>query len=412
MANVYTALELLETYRREHRGVVTSRLHCYLPVRSLGVDVDFRPKNRSDIRFDGLIDIGDDAFDAIRARLLEQLDGVMGEILAGAPEQDVYARWRALTAADVAAAQERHARPARLPPVAAAVGSQVERAVARATAHGAAADGAVHCAVVVPRGSGLSLSVLVASLLEHASRPLHLWLLARPGTEGIERRLAERFPALAFTWVPTRGLARELTTPTGARPAGIGRLLLPDLLPGVDRVVLLTLPAVAAGDVAELADLDLGGHALAAATRPGVAEASGFGVIHAAAARLGDRTRAASALRRTAHARHAFDFDAFAGHVLVLDLARLRADGFTAQALPLVEEFGLDDAEVLHYLLGPQRAALPDRWAVVPTRAPAGGAALLHWADRVKPWQPPLTPQRDRWRAYAAAYARGGSAGA
>ena len=34
VANVYAALELLERYRREHRAVVTSRLHCYLPVRS------------------------------------------------------------------------------------------------------------------------------------------------------------------------------------------------------------------------------------------------------------------------------------------------------------------------------------------------------------------------------------------
>ena len=43
VANVRAALELLETYRTRHRRVVTSRLHCYLPVRSLGVDVDFRP---------------------------------------------------------------------------------------------------------------------------------------------------------------------------------------------------------------------------------------------------------------------------------------------------------------------------------------------------------------------------------
>jgi lipopolysaccharide biosynthesis glycosyltransferase len=191
----------------------------------------------------------------------------------------------------------------------------------------------------------------------------------------------------------------------------VPRLLLPDLLPDVERAVLLSLPAVATGDVAELAELDLGGHALAAATRPGTTEASGFGVIHAAAARLEDRTRAASALRRSAHARHAFDFDAFATHVLVLDLARLRAGAFTARALPLVEEFGLDDTEALHYLTGPHRAELPARWAVVPTRTPTQDAALLHWADRVKPWQAPVTPERDRWRAYAAAYAGGGAAG-
>jgi hypothetical protein len=407
VANVYTALDLLETYRRKHRGVVTSRLHCYLPVRSLGVDVDFQPSNRADIRFDGLIDIGDDAFDAIRSGLLHKLEAVFDAILAGTPEDEVYARWRELTAADVAAAEERHTRPVRLPPVATAMTSQAERATARATTHGERAADAAHVAVVLRKGDGMSVTVLVASLLEHASRPLHLWVLARPGTEAIERRLAERFPQLTFTWLHTRGLARELTTPTGAKPVGVPRLLLPDLLPDVDRAVVLSLPTVATGDIAELADLDLGTHPLAAATRPGTTEASGFGVIHAAAARLADRTRAASALRRSAHARHAFDFDAFATHVLVLDLARLRADRFTAQALPLVEEFGLDDTEALHYLTGPHRAELPARWAVVPTRTPAHDAALLHWADRIKPWQAPVTPERDRWRGYAARYAAG-----
>ena len=38
-----------------------------------GKPVEFRPKNRSDIRFDGLIDIGDDAFAAIRTGLLRML---------------------------------------------------------------------------------------------------------------------------------------------------------------------------------------------------------------------------------------------------------------------------------------------------------------------------------------------------
>ena len=60
-------------------------------------------------------------------------------------------------------------------------------------------------------------------------------------------------------------------------------------------------------------------------------------MIHAAAARLTRRTQAAATLRRTAHARHAFDFDAFTDDVMVLDLARMRASAFSEQALPLVE---------------------------------------------------------------------------
>jgi hypothetical protein len=34
---------------------------------------------------------------------------------------------------------------------------------------------------------------------------------------------------------------------------------------------------------------------------------------------------------------------------------------------------------------------------------PRRGDGLIHWADRVKPWQSVLTPERDRWRRVAAA---------
>ena len=412
VANVNAAVDLLETYRSKHRAVVTSRLHCYLPVRSLGVDVDFRPKNPSDVRFDGLIDIDDKAFAAIRDGLVDKLEQVFTAILTGRSEDEVYALWREITAADVAAAEERRMAPAKLAPVAADIDGQMTAARAATATHEptapAPAGDEVHCAVVLRKRGELPLSVLVASLLEHASRPLHVWVLALPAADADEQRLAERFPRVTFSWVPLRGLGRDLRTPAAEQPspAGIVRLLLADLLPDVERLVLLPLPSVATADVAELADLDLGGHALAAPTKPGIKNTSGFGRIHLAAARLARRTQAAAALRRTAHARHAFDFDAFTDDVMVLDLARMRADGFSGRALPLVEAFGLDGLEALHYLTGPDRATIPARWATVPTRMPVRGPGLIHWADRVKPWQSVLTPERDRWRRLAAASKR------
>jgi hypothetical protein len=368
-ANMRVALELLETYRTGHSAVVTSRLHCYLPLRSIGVPVEFRPRNRSDIRFDGLIDIGDAAFAAIRDGLLHKLERVHEAILGGRREEDVYALWRELNAADVAAARERLARPPSLPP--ADRTRQVERAVART--QGAPPAGAVHVALPLAKGGGDALVEQVAAL--RSSLPMHVWVLARPGAGAAQRRLREvtgagaaqrrlrgvtgagaaerRLRGVTASRVPVRGLAR------------VARLLLGDLLPGVDRAVLLRPGAALDGDVAELAALDLGGHAFAAPLEPG---ASGFGVIHRAAARLGDDTAAASELRRTAHARHAFDFDAFSADALVLDLARMRAERFGAQALPLVEAFGLRELEVLHYLAGPDRATIPARLSPRPPR--------------------------------------------
>lgn len=397
VANVRHGLELLETYRTKHRKVLTSRLHCYLPVRSIGMDVDFEPSNRSDVRFDGLIDIDDRAFNAIRTGIRDKLEPVLEAILKGRSEEDVYALWRELTAADVAAAEQRRLRPHK-PLPGPDIGEALRKVQAETiTSPGEATGDPVHVALIVTKGMErpeLEPAVLIASLLEHASRPLHVHVLGgRGGLRPIEQRLARRFPPVTFSWVPTRSLKRLEQT----------RLLLPDLLPDVDRVVLLPVPAIATADIAELADLDLGAHAIGAPTRGGKG-ASGFAIIHAAALRLAGRVDLAAELRRTAHARHAFDFDAFSTDVMVLDLERLRREGFREQSLALVQEFGLHELEVLQYLFGPGRAAVPERWAAVPTRTPERGAGLIHWADRVKPWHPQLTPERDRWRAYATRY--------
>jgi hypothetical protein len=67
--NARAALDLLDTYATQHSRVVSSRLHCHLPMCSIGVETEFRPSNASDIRFDGLIGLGEREFDAIRAGL-------------------------------------------------------------------------------------------------------------------------------------------------------------------------------------------------------------------------------------------------------------------------------------------------------------------------------------------------------
>ena len=269
----------------------------------------------------------------------------------------MYSLWRELTAAEVAAAEERMRRPLRLPPASAEVEQRLRRAVAKTVVRSAPAPAAVHCAVVLPKGGGRDLRLLAAALAERASRPVHLWVLARPGIAGPER-LARLVPGVGFSRVPIRGLGR------------VARLVLADLLPDVGRVVVLPLRSQASGDVAELAGMDLGEHSWAAPMRPD--GASGFGVIHAAAARLRDRTEAAAELRRTAHARHRFDFDAFSADLLVLDLERMRREAFSAEALALVQEFGLREREVLHYVAGPGHATIPEDRAAAFTPRPDG----------------------------------------
>jgi hypothetical protein len=109
VTNLRLAVKVLESYRRDVSSVVTSRLHCYLPVRALGVPVDFRPKNPDDIRFDGLAGISDEAFAAMQEGLRTKLEAVMTAILGGEDEAAVRKVWAEVCAADVAEAERRHA---------------------------------------------------------------------------------------------------------------------------------------------------------------------------------------------------------------------------------------------------------------------------------------------------------------
>ena len=393
VANAKIALERLDTYEREHPRVVTSRLHCHLPLRSIGVETEFVPVNPADVRFSGLAGITDQQFAAIRSGLTDKLEQVLRPMIAGEPEADVYAAWRAATADDVAAAERELRRPVQLQPPAAKWGKRLPRVVGATKRSGPRAEAPVECAVFLASRHVRGAMALLDSLTEHASRPVRLWALAPPDSP--VERLVTAFPEVTVNAVPLKSLGR--------RGRQLGLVLLPGLIPDVERLVVLPTPSVATADVCELADLELGSHALAAATRLATPHISGFGVINTAANRLRDKPAAAAELRRAALARHGFDFDAFSTAPVVLDLGRLRREGFMDEALKLARTFRLNDVEILHFLMGPDRARVPEQWAVVPTRTPERGAGLRHWADAPKPWNDALTPERELWHRHAVA---------
>lgn len=400
--SVFDALDLLETYRGKHPSLVTSRLHAWLPARSLGVPVEFVPKNRSDIRFAGLIDITSAQFDLIRDGINDKLEQVMSAILSGQEPEQVYELWRSLTADDVEAARQRRENTRVVQgPAKANLESDLSRAVSSTVTRPASggSPSAIHIAVHLSPDKVKALPAFLGSLTRHTSRGLHVWIVTRESESVDVAELGKLFPSLTLSMVPTRGLGarvhREGGRPVVARDMDL--LVLAELLPDVERVVLLPIDAVVTGDVAELFDLDLGGHLFAAPSVEGAKGTSGFGVIHTAAMRLGTKTAAATELRRRAYAKHAFDFDAFSTAVMVFDLARLRSERFAAEHLAYVEECGLGYREILHFAAGPDRAVVPTEWDCVPTRTVVGRPGLIHWADPVKPWSAGYTTEQERW---------------
>lgn len=402
-ANTYDAVSLLETYRRKHPGLVTSRLHCYLPGRSIGVPVDFQPGNRSDPRFAGLIDITDAEFDRMRNDLDAKLEQVFAAILSGRSSDEVYDMWRRLNAVDVEAARQRRARPAAMPPARTDLAAEIAKVRTSLPPGGAPAD-AVHIVVFVPRGRQHAVEVLLSTVVQHSSRPVHAWLLARKTGFLDVRQVQERVPGVTVTAVEVAALQTDLRMADGSVPPArdIGMLSLPLLLRDVQRVAVVPADAVVLADVSELVDMDLGGRLFAAPAVAGRPRASGFGALHAAAGRLGPRTAASAELRRQAHARHRFDFDAFDDDVLVLDLDAMRRHRLVETYVPYVEAFSLRYRETLLFESGPQRAKVPERWHVVPGRSLSTDPALLHWADREKPWSAGVVQDQEVWLAAAA----------
>lgn len=122
------------------------------------------------------------------------------------------------------------------------------------------------------------------------------------------------------------------------------RIFLPDLLPGVDKVLYLDADVIACGDLRPLWGIDLEGHWVAAATNI-------FQPDHR---------------RRPTNLGLPSRKDYFNSGVLLLNLAEMRRDAKTAELLELVAargpEFEWPDQDALNIGLGARRLRLHPRW--------------------------------------------------
>lgn len=395
--------ELLRTYQDRYHRIVTSRLHSYLPATSLGVPVTFRPNVPGDVRFAGLdgMEPEGEAFVAMRDGIRELLAETFARILAGDSPEHVYAHWRDLTSARVREARARLTAPATAGPagfdVAAAVAG-VRSATHRHGPHDQVdTDTVTDVAVSLDANYRQLLPVTLESLVANARGPLRVFVTARGLDEAYRRWLSAAFPEVPFTFLDNDTVEYG---PLGrmighVSVATMDRLLLPDVLPDVDRITYVDIDTVTLGDVTDLARTDLGGHPLAARTE------------HFSAAQTwraaGDNLSPEDAyeLRRTMQAAHGFDFRTFNAGVMVLDLARMRQDRFVERFVPMATRFGLHDQDVLNAYAGPGRAELDPAWHTLPVLETVEEPRLVHFAGAGKPWQDRLVPGGRLWREYA-----------
>lgn len=404
--NLLDAIQLLETYRRDYSGVVTTRLHCYLPSRSVGVPVQFRPTNLADIRFNGILDLSDAEYARMQRGLLAKLEAVLTAILTGTPEDKVYLLWRELCAADVAQAEARRVSSPQIAPpsfdlTAACSVARIHQVMIPRSAPAPDGD-EVHVALGLDGNLKDELKIVIQAMIDNCSRPLHLWIMCRDHRQKDFEGFAALFPEVTATWLPcddidygpVLGMLRHITVST------MDRLLLPELLPELDRIVYHDIDALPLGDIAELYDWDLQGQPIAARSAVAAHVVSGFSNIMRSAKRLREDPTASHNLIRSMHARHAYDFRSFNAGILVLDLKRMREDEFCLNFLPFVERYGMNDQEILNCYAGPNRAVLPPAWNSLPTQEVVIEPKIIHWAGPLKPWKREYVLLRERWQEY------------
>jgi lipopolysaccharide biosynthesis glycosyltransferase len=373
----------------------------------MGVPVTFEPRNPADIRFEGLAGMTPESAELreMQERISGLLDTVLGLITTGAEEEEIYRAWRRATQplVDKARARREHWRST-LPPVESLTGAA---APVRESAIHLGEGGDVHIAIALDQNLIEEAPVVLQGIDEHTDREVRVHALTRGvPTETVEA-WARAFPRLRFSHyrfddVDYGEIGRMLAHTTVST---MDRLLLPDVLNELDRVVYIDIDVAVLGDVGELWDLDLRGAPLAA--RPTASEwaESGLAFVYRAAYRL--PAELAHEFRALMHARVTGDFVSFNAGILVMDIARMRADQFSEHFAGMAGRYGLNDQDVLCCYAGADALPLDSRWNAFPTREPIpADVRLVHFAGGAKPWQSLPIPVKDLWLSARERYRR------
>ncbi len=407
--NLRTALDTLDEYRRDYASLVTGRLHCHLPATSIGIPTEFRPKRDFDVRFEGLTDEHAD-LEAMRHRIRHTLlEPVLGAILSGSPADDVYALWRSITeplvAADAKARDDAFDWPTTSPAVEAAVPAIRGAAWSRERTEPASDAPAIDLCVALDRNYLNQLYTVLNRVLERTSRPVRLWVLARELEQADFAAFADAFPELTVTFLPCDDVEYGERVLGSARitVSTMDRLLLPDLLGEVDKLLYIDLDLLPRADLGELYDVPLDGAPLAARpsqTTKAIGSVRSFADL---AHRQLDDGPDVWRLLNLVHRRGGAGAVGFNAGVMVMDLKRMREDDFVRRYVGFAEQFFLNDQFVVNLYAGSSYRQLDARWNAWPGREVLDDPSLVHWVGPFKPWDALLTEFKDDWEAAEAA---------
>lgn len=397
---VKDARDMLQTYA-PFTKVVTSRLHCYLPTRSMGLSVDFVPRNLSDIRFEGLIELTDEAFTQMRTGIEQKLERIWREILNGSTRSEVMAVWKQICADDVAFAHTYCSEFDQLASTEIDI-AQVTSNIATHATHFNVNDTAdtMQLAFALDQNLKDELMVVLDSIAKHTSREKHAHILSRGLDSDYISKVVNTFPQFSFSFYPfddvDYGNATRMLSHTTV--STLDRLFLPELLKEASKVLYLDIDILVCADVASLYDLNVTNHAIAArhSALPSwrnLERLTTWASLHL------DHQKA-WLLRKWLHHNVNMKAVGFNAGVLLLNLDDMRACNFTREYLPFVEHYGFNDQDALNIYAAGRVLPIEPEWNFIPNLDFSESPKIIHWAGPNKPWRTQYVMHRNLFRKH------------
>ena len=371
--NLELARNWVADYAYKYKQVLTSRLHANLPARSVGAQVEFEPKNKSDSRFGGLIGINETEFDAIRDGILDKLSVLLPLIATGADEDEIYSKWVKITADDMAAADE-YLATAALPVAESATVSEAVSSIDRPVPEPRVTD----VFMTVEKGEEQLVSTAVEVIDAHASARYRVWLpsgaVSADQVEKIRARLSKgAVETLSPVSVP------GITSGSDAVQA-----LLPALFADHERLVVVPAAAEVTADVIELSDLRFGDELIAAKHDVRKSRSSGFTLMRRIASGFGDDHVGALNFVFASHAGLNEDFIPFDPQIAVFNLESLRRERVAEQVLGLLKDVSVSYVDAMQVTIGGRYTAIDSEWNIRAQWEASDSPKIVNWRRQTR----------------------------
>lgn len=369
----------------EYDSIITSRLHCYLPCKSMGKTVSFYPKNWADSRYDGLIPSS--SFEQIRERMSSLLEQIFETIIQTNNEEIVFNKWKNITEKYVAEAND--------------VLKKVEHPVIKGfnlkdvisklkndkiTLNDENKNPSVKLAFAVDANLFINLPVVIESIASNTKEYIEINILGRDLKESWLRFLALSFPKIKFNYYPCDivSYGEDIALMSHITVSTMDRLLLPEILEKDEKVLYLDVDIIVEGDISELYNLDIVNYRYAGKKSDHSSWVTCDKLLERAASNC--PMTDARILRRLVSSHGCLNFRAANAGVTLMNLTKMREEHFVENYVPYVEQYHLNDQDVLNFYSMGNRLEIPDGWNVYAYQQSVSGAKLIHFAGRAKPW--------------------------